>query len=168
MGEGLELEYDCQEVGYAKFKCTVNLPIEDENGISTPKVAEATVSGKKKEAVISCALEACRILDRLGLLRSSTHVSRVKRSKKKWEENDYYDSDEDEFLDRTGSLQAKRQKRMQSVKESKVQENEKAVPETFETLSEKHQIVSKEILELQERITKAKTSMEYLNSQQHE
>merc|ERR1712156_1390467 len=43
-----------------------------------------------------------------------------------------------------------------------------AVPETFETLTEKHQNLSKEILELQERITKAKTSMEYLNSQQQE
>lgn len=164
--EGYDLEYDCQELSYAKFKCTVTLPVEDENGVTTDIIAEATVSGKKKEAVVSCALEACRILDRRGLLRASKHESRQKKNVKKWEENDFYDSDEDEFLDRTGSLQAKRQKRMQSVKESKVQENEKAVPETFETLTEKHQIVSKEILELQERITKAKTSMEYLNSQQ--
>ena len=164
--EGYDLEYDCQELSYAKFKCTITLPVEDENGVTTDIIAEATVSGKKKEAVVSCALEACRILDRRGLLRASKHESRQRKNVKKWEENDFYDSDEDEFLDRTGSLQAKRQKRMQSVKESKVQENEKTVPETFETLTEKHQIVSKEILELQERITKAKTSMEYLNSQQ--
>ena len=166
--EGYDLEYDCQELSYAKFKCTVTLPVEDENGVTTDIIAEATVSGKKKEAVVSCALEACRILDRRGLLRASKHESRQKKNVKKWEENDFYDSDEDEFLDRTGSLQAKRQKRMQSVKGSKVQEDEKAVPETFETLTEKHQNLSKEILELQERITKAKTSMEYLNSQQQE
>ena len=163
--EGLELEYDCQEVGYAKFKCTVNLPIEDENGISTPKVAEATVSGKKKEAVISCALEACRILDRLGLLRSSTHESRVKRSKKKWEENDYYDSDEDEFLDRTGTLEAKRQKRMNTVKgnqnldETARQPSKKTV-ETFDSLCEKRAELSKEILNLEQRIESGKKSMQ--------
>ena len=77
--EGYDLEYECQELSYAKFKCTVSLPIEDENGTTFDIVAEATVSGKKKEAVVSCALEACRILDRRGLLRTSKHESRQKK-----------------------------------------------------------------------------------------
>lgn len=32
--------------------------------------------------------------------------------KRDWAENDYYDSDEDDFLDRTGDIQRRRLKRM--------------------------------------------------------
>merc|ERR1719266_468689 len=113
--EGFELEYNCQEKGYATFTCTVDLPINEiMGGSGGPTIAEATVKGgKKKEAVVQCALEACRILNQFGLLRQSNHESRAKRQVKKWKEDDYYDSDEDEFLDRTGTIAAKRQKRMQ-------------------------------------------------------
>ena len=114
--EGFELEYKCEEKGYATFTCTIDLPISEVLGASTggPTIAEATVKGgKKKEAVVQCALEACRILDRYNLLRQSNHESRAKRQAKKWKDDDYYDSDEDEFLDRTGTIAAKRQKRMQ-------------------------------------------------------
>ena len=35
------------------------------------------------------------------------------RKKKDWSQQDYYDSDEDDFLDRTGDIQKKRRKRME-------------------------------------------------------
>ncbi|XP_023248072.1 kanadaptin-like [Copidosoma floridanum] len=73
--------------------------------------AEALVSGKKKEALIQCALEACRILDRYGVLRRANHETK-KRRIHNWEEEDYYASDEDNFLDRTGTIEKKREQRM--------------------------------------------------------
>ena len=47
------------------------LPIDGPSG--EPLYAEAAVAGKKKDAVLECALEACRMLDASGLLRQSSH-----------------------------------------------------------------------------------------------
>jgi protein phosphatase 1D len=38
-----------------------------------------------------------------------------KRKAKDWEADDYYDSDEDTFLDRTGTVEKKRQQRMRAA-----------------------------------------------------
>ncbi|XP_015367727.1 PREDICTED: kanadaptin, partial [Diuraphis noxia] len=130
--EGQELEYDVSEKGFGTFTCRIELPIANITG--RPQIAEATISGKKKEAIAHCALEACKILDMYGLLRQSTHESR-KRKEKNWEEEDFYDSDDDNFLDRTGDIDVKRKKRMKKF--GKAAET----VDTYETLMEKHKLL---------------------------
>ena len=49
----------------------LRLPVDGPNGEDL--IAEAVVSGKRKDAVIACALEACRMLDKCDLLRQSKH-----------------------------------------------------------------------------------------------
>lgn len=58
----------------------------------------------------------------------STPTESKQRKQKDWEADDYYDSDEDSFFDRTGELETKRQQRMKQM--GKVEET----IETYETL----------------------------------
>lgn len=51
-----------------------------------------------------------------------------KRKKKNWEDEDFYDSDDDNFLDRTGAVEKKRQQRMK--KAGKIEER----PDTYDSL----------------------------------
>ena len=46
------------------------LPLETPTG--EPLYAESTVKGRKKEAIVQCALEACRLLDAYDVLRGNT------------------------------------------------------------------------------------------------
>lgn len=68
-------------------------------------MAEFTHKGKKKDCVAQCALEACRILDRNGLLRQANHEPR----KRKVKTSD--DDDDDEFYDRTAGAEEKRRRK---------------------------------------------------------
>ncbi|XP_064220026.1 kanadaptin isoform X2 [Aotus nancymaae] len=140
--EGEELEYEFDEQGHSTWLCRVRLPVDDSTGKQL--VAEAIHSGKKKEAMIQCSLEACRILDTLGLLRQEA-VSR-KRKVKNWEDEDFYDSDDDTFLDRTGLVEKKRLNRMK--KAGKIDEK----PETFESLVAKLNDAERELSEISERL----------------
>lgn len=154
--EGYELQYNVEEKGYSHFVCTVELPIDAANG--APVIAEASVKGKKKEAVIACALEACRILDQHGELRKACHEAR-KRKEKNWEENDFYDSDEDTFLDRTGTIEKKREMR------KKMARKEATEIDTYDTLVEKLRIIEEQIGQVQAKLEESKRASERSESE---
>ncbi|MGH0150548.1 UNVERIFIED_CONTAM: hypothetical protein FKN15_018070 [Acipenser sinensis] len=145
-GEELEYEYDAKDQG--TWICRVRLPVDDATGRQL--VAEVTHTGRKKEAAVQCALEGCRILDARGLLRQEA-VSR-KRRKKNWEEEDFYDSDDDTFLDRTGAVERKRKDRMK--KAGKVEEK----PDTFDSLVAKLAEVEKELAETEQKLHASRKS----------
>ncbi|XP_062427936.1 kanadaptin [Rhea pennata] len=140
--EGEELEYEYDDRGHNSWLCRVKLPVDDASGKQL--VAEALHTGKKKEAMIQCALEACRLLDARGVLRQEA-VSR-KRKSKNWEDEDFYDSDDDTFLDRTGAVEKKRFNRMK--KAGKIEEK----PDTYDTLVTKLNEAENELSEITERL----------------
>ena len=147
--EGLDLEYQVDETGpgHARvYHCRVRLPVDGPNGSAV--YAEASVAGRKKDAVHECANEACKMLDAYGLLRQSSHESRKKRERN-LEEDDFYESDEDNFLDRTGTIEKKRLKRMRKAGK------EKSEVETYHSLSSKLEKVQEEIQVLVKRIQDA-------------
>jgi len=145
--EGCELVYNVEEKGYANFVCKIALPVDMPNG--GPASAEATVKGgKKKDAVIQAALEACRVLDRMGLLRQAKQEA-LARKIKRWEDDDFYDSDDDEFLDRTGSIADKRQKRM------KIAGKSTGETETYDSLLSKHGVLQAELIDVEKQLKKA-------------
>eukprot|EP00731_Ephydatia_muelleri_P009500 Em0005g86a len=148
--EGLELEYETEETGTEHsrtFTCRVRLPIDTATG--EPVYAEAT-TGKKKEAVLQCALNACRLLESQGMLRRQPQGH--KRKVKTWEENDYYDSDEDNFLDRTGEVEKKRRQRMRRVGKAE------DVVENYQSLMTKLSDVQNQIATLEDKLEKAKAA----------
>uniref|UniRef100_A0A8C5MQT4 Solute carrier family 4 member 1 adaptor protein n=1 Tax=Leptobrachium leishanense TaxID=445787 RepID=A0A8C5MQT4_9ANUR len=136
--EGEELEYEYEERGLSMWLCRVRLPADDSSGKQL--VAEIIHTGKKKDAAKVCALEACRMLDMRGLFRQEA-VSR-KRKSKQWEAEDFYDSDDDTFLDRTGLVEKKRLNRMK--KAGKIEEK----VETYDSLIAKLNLVEKELADV--------------------
>ncbi|XP_076155512.1 kanadaptin isoform X2 [Alosa pseudoharengus] len=146
--EGEELEFEYEEKGHGSWLCRVRLPVDDAHGKQL--VAEVTHTGKKKEASIQCSLEACRILEARGLLRQEA-VSR-KRRKKNWEDEDFYDSDDDNFLDRTGTVEKKRKERMKRA--GKVEDQ----PASYESLTLKLNDVEKEIAETENKLRSSEKS----------
>ncbi|XP_045457920.1 kanadaptin [Melitaea cinxia] len=149
--EGYDLVYDCEERGVGQFLCRVELPMEETSG--RPITAEVLHRGKKKEAVIACALEACRILDRAGLLRQAKHEPR-RRKRRDWSADDYYDSDDDTFLDRTGSVESKRRARMERHGAAAMEDSR---PLTYDDLLE-------QITQIESKIASEEKSLERLRA----
>ncbi|XP_010890672.2 kanadaptin isoform X1 [Esox lucius] len=143
--EGEELEFEYEDKSHGTWLCRIKLPVDDASGKQL--VAEVTHTGKKKDAAIQCCLEACRILEARGLLRQEA-VSR-KRKKKNWEDEDFYDSDDDNFLDRTGAVEKKRQERMKRA--GKIQQR----PDTYESLVAKLSGVEKDLAETEKKLSVA-------------
>ena len=56
------------------------------------------------------------MLDMSGILRESPYVSSRKRKSAIRADNDFYSSDEDSFLDRTGEIECKREKRIKKTR----------------------------------------------------
>ncbi|KAK5974012.1 Kanadaptin [Trichostrongylus colubriformis] len=153
--EGFDMNFQLTEQGSGhthKWLCTIELPIEI-NGVDRTYTAQAIVSTSKKDAQVQCALEACRILDSYGVLRSSNSKARMKR--KELEENDFYDEDDDEYLDRTGQIEKQREKRMMWAKNKSGEKTEKK--STYESLC-------KELEETRENIAKLKAKLDEIHA----
>ncbi|XP_075218527.1 kanadaptin [Lycorma delicatula] len=104
-----------------KIMCTLRLP-EERVG---EKYSTNGAAKDKKEAMKLAAINACDYLIRNCFMNEPCDS---KKRQKDWEENDFYDSDEDPFFDRTGELDKKRRKRMKELGKTEV------VTHTYESL----------------------------------
>ncbi|VDK80073.1 unnamed protein product [Onchocerca ochengi] len=142
--EGFEMEFTYEETGAGqnhKWICSIELPVDTAAGQSLS--ASAVCSGSKKEAQMLCAFNACKTLDMHNLLFQSNET---RRRAKNLADNDYYDSDEDTYFDRTGQIEKNREKRRQRALEAKGKVTTEI--ETFETLTKKIASTNKELSEV--------------------
>lgn len=161
--EGEDLEYEVEEDGPGKYKCRIRLPIHNNYGEAI--YAECGHDGRKKDCITMCALEACRILNSQGALRQSREEIQKKKRQKNWEENDYYDSDEDTFVDRTGDIERKRLKRMTQAGTFEQAPNMEAKNQvhTFDSLKKDINALLIEQLELETKLEKCKAVVKAIN-----
>lgn len=154
--EGEELEYEVEEDGPGKYKCRIRLPVHNNYGEAI--YAECSHDGRKKDCITACALEACRILNSQGVLRQSREEIEKRKRSKDWEINDYYDSDEDTYLDRSGDIERKRLKRM--AKAGKLEDTQrtenKSQVHTFDSLKDDINSLIIEQSDLEKKLEKCK------------
>uniref|UniRef100_A0A915PSS7 FHA domain-containing protein n=1 Tax=Setaria digitata TaxID=48799 RepID=A0A915PSS7_9BILA len=147
--EGFDMEFTYEESGTGhnhKWICSIELPVDTAAGQSL--LASAVCSGSKKESQTLCAFDACKTLDMHGLLFRSSNE--VRKKAKNLADNDYYDSDEDTYFDRTGQIEKNREMRRQRAMEMKGQVA--AEIETFETLTKKIASTSEELSKVVARL----------------
>ncbi|GMR41490.1 hypothetical protein PMAYCL1PPCAC_11685, partial [Pristionchus mayeri] len=151
--EGFDMEFTYSETGVNshnhKWICSIELPIE--MGSQKSPIVSATVTTSKKDAQVQCSLEACRLLDAHGVLRKSTAMSRVKR--KTAADEDFYEEDDDEYLDRTGQIEEQRRKRKMWAEVRATSSVSPAV-ESYESLQKKLEETKKEADEVEKLLDK--------------
>ncbi|RNA15432.1 Kanadaptin [Brachionus plicatilis] len=154
--EGEELEYEVEDDGPGKYKCRIRLPIHNNYGEAI--YAECGHDGRKKDCLTMCALEACRILNSQGVLRQSREEIEKRKRQKDWETNDFYDSDEDTYLDRTGDIERKRLKRMAQAGKAEDAPNTETKNQvhTFDSLKENINSLLTEQSDLEAKLDKCK------------
>ena len=112
-----------------------------------------------------CALEACRILNAENVLKQSKQDIIKHRKEKNWESADFYDSDDDTYLDRTGDVEKKRLQRMAQAGKLTDEQNSsnssllKNKTHTFESLLNDIKIIMKEKHEITTKLEKCKAVM---------
>ncbi|XP_058792252.1 kanadaptin-like [Phymastichus coffea] len=144
--EGYDLEYQTVDEGFGRFSCCIDLTLD---ALGSTKKIQCTVNGDKMKAIDECILRACKFLDDYGFLQQA--FKEKKSTFRNWEAADYYDSDEDNYLDRTGAIEKKRQKRMEMDGKLKTQEMR-------DILSEKYADVCKQITTLENSINLSKNN----------
>ncbi|VDN02730.1 unnamed protein product [Thelazia callipaeda] len=163
--EGFDMEFTYEEEGSGhnhKWTCTIELPINTATGQSL--IESATCCGSKKESQVLCAFNACKTLDRHGVLYRS--LNKTRRKAKNLAENDYYDSDEDTYFDRTGQIEENREKRR--LRDLKMQDHVTAEVETLQTLMKKITSIDKEVSEVEARLALYETSKKMRNDEDDE
>ncbi|XP_065325299.1 kanadaptin-like isoform X2 [Gordionus sp. m RMFG-2023] len=115
--QGEEFDFEIKEINtdIKKFQCNLILNFDDLMLATneSERLIEFT-SFSKKDAINMCCLAACRLLNMHGILKNpnkSRKITERELNVRKLISDDFYESDEDEFSDRTGILQCKREMR---------------------------------------------------------
>ncbi|KXS20861.1 hypothetical protein M427DRAFT_27941 [Gonapodya prolifera JEL478] len=147
---GHTLDFTYSDSGHGQshvYIATLDLPISDPT-TGAPIVAKGE-GRRKRDAEVECSLDACKKLDRRGLLTSSGEAIAKQKRKKD------LDDDDDEFFDRTGTARKPKNPRTATSGKNATDGDHTSNVETYESLLEKCSA-------LDQKIADAKTSVDAL------